>query len=371
MSIRAQPSPRLWSIVLAGGEGERVRPFVQRWLGCHKPKQYCAFVGDRSMLQHTVDRATQLAPPSRTVAIVAREHRREALAQLQGRQVGSILLQPVNRDTGAGIFLPLTYIRAHDRRATAGRRDAHARLRRRTERRKAMSIRAQPSPRLWSIVLAGGEGERVRPFVQRWLGCHKPKQYCAFVGDRSMLQHTVDRATQLAPPSRTVAIVAREHRREALAQLQGRQVGSILLQPVNRDTGAGIFLPLTYIRAHDRRATVVIYPSDHFVYPEDRFLEIVTLAVRSAEGLHDRVVLLGVQPDRLELDYGWIQPGQCLAISGNLPVRAVSRFVEKPTAAQADDALSKGAMWNTLVMAAKLDSLWQLGWHPLTTTITA
>lgn len=226
-----------------------------------------------------------------------------------------------------------------------------------------MSIRAQPSPRLWSIVLAGGEGERVRPFVQRWLGCHKPKQYCAFVGDRSMLQHTVDRATQLAPPSRTVAIVAREHRREALAQLQGRQVGSILLQPVNRDTGAGIFLPLTYIRAHDRRATVVIYPSDHFVYPEDRFLEIVTLAVRSAEGLHDRVVLLGVQPDRLELDYGWIQPGQCLAISGNLPVRAVSRFVEKPTAAQADDALSKGAMWNTLVMAAKLDSLWQLGWQ--------
>ena len=37
--------------------------------------------------------------------------------------------------------------------------------------------------------------------------------------------------------------------------------------------------------------------------------------------------------------------------------------MEKPTAAQADDALSKGAMWNTLVMAAKLDSLWQLGWQ--------
>ncbi len=226
-----------------------------------------------------------------------------------------------------------------------------------------MSIRAQPSSRLWSIVLAGGEGERVRPFVQRWLGYHKPKPYCAFVGNRSMLQHTVDRAIQLAPPSRTVAIVAREHRREALAQLRGRQIEAILLQPVNRDTGPGIFLPLTYIRAHDRRATVVIYPSDHFVYPEDRFLEVVALAVRSAERLHDRVVLLGVQPDRLELDYGWIEPGQCLTISGSLPVRAVSRFVEKPTVAQADEVLSKGAMWNTLVMAAKLDSLWQLGWQ--------
>ncbi len=40
---------------------------------------------------------------------------------------------------------------------------------------------------LWSIVLAGGEGERLRPFVERWLGRHRPKQYCAFVGTRSML----------------------------------------------------------------------------------------------------------------------------------------------------------------------------------------
>ena len=49
---------RVWSIVLAGGEGERVQPLVQRWLGQPKPKQYCAFVGTRSLLQHTLDRAT-------------------------------------------------------------------------------------------------------------------------------------------------------------------------------------------------------------------------------------------------------------------------------------------------------------------------
>jgi mannose-1-phosphate guanylyltransferase len=32
----------------------------------------------------------------------------------------------------------------------------------------------------WVIVLAGGEGERLRPFVERWVGRHKPKQYCCF-----------------------------------------------------------------------------------------------------------------------------------------------------------------------------------------------
>ena len=50
-------SVSLWSIILAGGDGERTRPFIQEWLGVAVPKQYCTFVGTRSMLQHTWDRA--------------------------------------------------------------------------------------------------------------------------------------------------------------------------------------------------------------------------------------------------------------------------------------------------------------------------
>ena len=77
--------------------------------------------------------------------------------------------------------------------------------------------------------------------------------------------------------------------------------GTILFQPANRDTAAGLFLPLTYIRARAPQATVLLYPSDHFVYPEDRFLEVVRRAAQIAESRPDRVVLLGVAPDRLEL----------------------------------------------------------------------
>lgn len=73
---------RLWSVILAGGEGERMRSLIEQWLGSHKPKQYCTFVGTRSMLQHTVDRAASLTPPIRTVAVVAREHRLDAQSQL-------------------------------------------------------------------------------------------------------------------------------------------------------------------------------------------------------------------------------------------------------------------------------------------------
>jgi len=75
------------------------------------------------------------------------------------------------------------------------------------------------------------------------------------------------------------------------------------------------------------------------------------------------VVILGVAPDRLELDYGWIQPGQSLADLPGEPVQAVRSFLEKPDAAQADAALRAGALWNTLVFAANVDLLWTLSWH--------
>ena len=215
--------------------------------------------------------------------------------------------------------------------------------------------------KLWSIVLAGGEGTRLGSFVHRWLGRSRPKQFCTFVGTRSLLQHTVDRAARLTSAEQSVLVIAQTHRQEAMTQLDGRKVGTVLFQPANRDTGAGVFLPLTYVRARDPLATVVIYPSDHFVYPEERFLDTVRDAVIVAEQLHDRIILLGVTPDRLELDYGWILPGERLAHAGTSPVQAVRAFLEKPTAQEADEALTHHALWNTMVMTAKVETLWRLG----------
>src|SRR6266536_1520629 len=67
MKNSAAVCSRTWSIVLAGGDGERIRPFVEKWLGYHRPKQYCTFVGTRSMFQHTLDRADMLTPCERRV----------------------------------------------------------------------------------------------------------------------------------------------------------------------------------------------------------------------------------------------------------------------------------------------------------------
>jgi mannose-1-phosphate guanylyltransferase len=215
------------------------------------------------------------------------------------------------------------------------------------------------SARLWSIVLAGGEGERTRAFVQSWLGYHKPKQYCAFTGSRSLFQHTVDRADALSSPERRVIIAAPGHQRYLTEQLRGREGGKIILQPRNRGTAAGVFLALAYVLARDANATVVIYPSDHFICPESAFLTTMKNAVRAAERYTDRPLLLGVRPSSSEEDYGWIVPS---TFPREGPTRRVARFLEKPPRALAEEALRKGAFWNTMILASKLRPLWALGW---------
>jgi mannose-1-phosphate guanylyltransferase len=160
-----------------------------------------------------------------------------------------------------------------------------------------------------------------------------------------------------------VTVVAENHLPYVRETFDAQQAGELILQPQNCDTAAGIFLPLTYVRARDPHATVVIFPSDHFVFPEDRFVTTVRQATRAINVLQDRVLLLGVRPTHLELDYGWVNVGKILERNEDSCVRLVDSFIEKPSPIEAVQAMSNGALWNTLVIVAKVDTLWRLGWQ--------
>jgi mannose-1-phosphate guanylyltransferase len=224
-----------------------------------------------------------------------------------------------------------------------------------------MTVQTQLSS-VWSIVLAGGDGERIRPCIQQWLGYPVPKQYCTFVGTRSMLQHTWDRANQIVLPRRKVTVVGRNHQKGLEHHFNGQHEGTLIFQPRNCDTAPGIFLPLTYVRSWDPQSVVVLFPSDHFICPEDRFLATVRRAVRAVEFLTDRMILLGVRPSHLELDYGWMSVGEVLGWSGGACIRGIQSFVEKPDTEDGMRLMSEGALWNTLVLVAKVETLWKAGW---------
>ena len=222
---------------------------------------------------------------------------------------------------------------------------------------------------LWTIILSGGDGERLRSFVQRILGCERSKQYCAFVGTRTMFQHTVDRASLLGPLERLVTVVAKSHVGRGWVGRKHVPKGKLIAQPSSRDTGPGVFLPLAYVRRQDPDASVVILPSDHFVYPESLFIQRIRSAVEAAEAFPDRVVLLGAFPEKLDADLGWIELGASLCSSLNPSVSGVFCFTEKPATDEAERVMKAGGLLNTLVIIARLNALWTLGRHHFPETI--
>jgi mannose-1-phosphate guanylyltransferase len=98
-----------WGIVLAGGEGNRVKDFLSALCGGRGIKQFCSIFGGRSLLQMTLDRVQRLIPRERILIIVDKRHP-EAREQLAGWPHENIIYQPANRETAPGILLPLAYV---------------------------------------------------------------------------------------------------------------------------------------------------------------------------------------------------------------------------------------------------------------------
>ncbi|MCG3113302.1 MAG: hypothetical protein MCM46_15915 [Candidatus Manganitrophus sp. SB1] len=197
----------------------------------------------------------------------------------------------------------------------------------------------------------------MRQFIRYWCGRHSPKQYIAFKGRRSMLQHTLHRVEKLIPPERTLIVVNPRHDREIKAQLSGRPQNTLIFQPYNRETAPGVLLPLIYILKSDPEARVAIFPSDHFIWEEDQFMGYVELAHKVVQRLPGEIVLLGVQPEGPEIEYGWIEPTEPIQEEFGPDVRRVGRFLEKPDTESALQFFMKGYLWNTFVIVTKAKTL--------------
>jgi mannose-1-phosphate guanylyltransferase len=210
------------------------------------------------------------------------------------------------------------------------------------------------------IVLAGGNGRRLAPFIRQMRADDLPKQYVNLSGSRSMLEHTFHRAEKLISPERLFTVVGRNHLKysEARRQLSARPEGTIVVQPENKETAPGLLLPLMHLYKRYPTSTVAVFPSDHFIVEEDLFMLHVQRAFRMVEQDTSRLVLLGVEPSAPEPEYGYIMPGKRrrdLRASGD--ACEVSQFIEKPEAHVVHKLILQGGLWNTMVMVFKVDTL--------------
>jgi mannose-1-phosphate guanylyltransferase len=210
----------------------------------------------------------------------------------------------------------------------------------------------------WTLALAGGDGVRLSEYVLRRFGRRIPKQYCCLLGERSMLEHTLERLNKLTPASRTLTVIGSSHGGIAAPQLAGRS-DHVFRQPSARDTGVALYVALAMIRRWHPGATVAITPTDHYVVPSARYVEQVRIARDAARRLRDTVVVLGARPTEPDPELGYLTLGDRLTEVPEL--RRVVGFVEKPAPARAQQLIAAGGLWNTMVACGTVDALWQLG----------
>jgi len=222
--------------------------------------------------------------------------------------------------------------------------------------------------RSWIVVLAAGEGKRVRSHLRTADGKQAPKQFCTVWDGESLLRRTLGRASRLVPEDRIVIVVARQHRCWWESELADLPPENIIVQPENRGTAVGLLLPFVDILRRDPLADVLVLPSDHHVERESCFIEAMGEARHLARLDGSRAVLLGIRPSEADPGYGWILPGDPLRAGKGHEVAA---FVEKPETGVAESIMRRGGLLNTLVLAAKAGALLRLYRHAVPWLIDA
>jgi mannose-1-phosphate guanylyltransferase len=213
----------------------------------------------------------------------------------------------------------------------------------------------------WAVVLAGGDGVRLRPLVRRLFGHQRPKQFVPLLGPDSLLRQTLKRVGRVIPPERTVVVTRAEHAPYVATELPDGPAPQVLLQPEDRGTGAAVLFAAHRIREWDPGATLAFFPSDHFVLEEDTFLGHVGKVAAFVARHPQRLVLLAARPTTPESEYGWVKPGTPVGESTDPPIYRVQGFLEKPERENAERCLAAGWLWNTFAFVTSLPTLLDAG----------
>ncbi len=196
------------------------------------------------------------------------------------------------------------------------------------------------------VILAGGQGARFWPISRQRL----PKQFLRLMppqggGKRGGEPESLIQATA----RRMLPVVAQDDMwvvtNTALAGLVREHVpfGSVLCEPVGKNTAASIGYAAMVIAERDPEAVMVILPADHAVKDEHALQETIREGARIA-AQHEMLVTIGVPPTFPHTGYGYIRRGKHISEH----TYEVQRFYEKPSLERATKYCeSKDYFWNS------------------------
>jgi mannose-1-phosphate guanylyltransferase len=200
---------------------------------------------------------------------------------------------------------------------------------------------------MYAVILAGGGGTRLWPLSRP----ETPKPFLPLVGDRSLLQRTVDRLVghpELPVKLEDVTVVT-DRRYADLVRDQLPGIG-VIAEPAGRNTAAAVALATLKID-RDPDEVMLVLPADHLIDRESDQRQALAVAARLAEGALDidsPLVTLGVATDRPATEYGYLIPDlEGRTRIDGIEVAPLRGFEEKPSHERATSLVREpGTAWN-------------------------
>jgi len=196
--------------------------------------------------------------------------------------------------------------------------------------------------KIYPVILSGGSGTRLWPLSRAVL----PKQLLPLVGDKSMLQETVQRVAGRPEMMAPLVVCGNEHRFMVAEQL--RDIGikplGILLESVGRNTAPAVAAAAHFLLNIDPEAIMLVLPADHVINDGPAFHAAIQRASKLVSD--GALATFGIVPTAPETGYGYIHRGA--AAAGSEGCFQVDRFVEKPDLETAQGFVASGAyFWNS------------------------
>ena len=201
------------------------------------------------------------------------------------------------------------------------------------------------------VILAGGSGSRFWPYSRE----SQPKQLLKIVGDRSMLQMTVDRLKKIKKITDIYIITRKELHDQIIDNIEGIDPEFVFVEPSGKNTAPAIGMMGAYFALDNPDDIMGIFPADHLIVGHRKFEKVINTADYIARK-GDNLVTVGIKPTFASTAYGYIQYDENSEID-HFDAYHGKTFAEKPHKKLADRFLSSGDfLWNAGMFFWKVDT---------------
>jgi len=118
------------------------------------------------------------------------------------------------------------------------------------------------------IIMCGGSGSRFWPKSRKMY----PKQFLNTVGERTMIQLTVDRISKFIPLKNIYMVTNKNYVNTIREQVPEILERNLILEPMIKETAACIGYSAVKLLKKDPEAVMIVLPSDHYIQEEDMFI---------------------------------------------------------------------------------------------------